>query len=172
MICNGLGPKVSPSHVAMLNTVPVLFNANPEFDAQKFSKAMADPAHWVVTNLRTRFDIMCAMLAIISAELPPTSITIWGPEVRGAVRPVLNERFAPIEGVPNALALNGTGTTSVCSPNHPSACTAAQCPTTKPKRDCARPARAQAPRPDACASESRTRASSFHEWRRDGPKGH
>ena len=133
IICKGLGPLVKPMHVVMLEAVPVLFEANSEFDQAKFLQVMADRTHWVTKNLAQRFDSLCAMLAVISAGTQPTglTLTLWGREVRTAVRPVLDARFEPLTGVPDALVLTGTGICAVSSPNHPSAGTATQGPTTK-----------------------------------------
>ena len=118
----------------MEEAVPILFWENPEFDQPKFRKIIADPDGWVKKNLNTRFGSLCGMLSVISAGQPATglTITVWGPEVRGAVDPVLAARFSPLTGVPDALVLNGTGICAVVSPNHPSAGTATQCPTTNP----------------------------------------
>jgi hypothetical protein len=142
IICKGLGPYCKPKHVGMLEAVPILFDDNAEFDKAKFLKVIADPHHWATVNLRTRFDSLCAMLTVINAGQRQTglTLTIWGTEVREAVRPVLNARFAPLTGVPDAHVLTGTGICAVSSSNHPSAGTATQCPTTKPDtRRAARP---------------------------------
>jgi hypothetical protein len=134
VICKGLGPLVKSQHVAMVEAVPILFDDNAEFDQPKFKKAIADSKHWVTINLRTRFNSLCAMLTVISAGRPPTGLTLtfWGLDVREAVRPVLDARFAPLTGVPDAHVLTGTGICAVSSSNHCSAGTTTQCPTTKP----------------------------------------
>ena len=171
VICKGLGPYFKPKHVGMLEAVPILFEGNAEFDQAKFLMVIADRKHWVTKNLALRLDSLCAMLAIISAGKPQTglTLTLWGREVRTAVRPVLDARFTPLTGVPDALVLTGTGICAVSSPNHPSAGTATQGPTTKrAARPCPRtgtPAR-------RCASESRTRACRADGWRRDDQSGH
>ena len=138
IIGKGLGPFVKPKHVAMLEAAPVLFDSksggNAQYDQAKFLKVMADHTQWVPQNLAGRFDALCAMLAIISAARPATGLTLtfWGTEVRTAVRPVLDARFAPLTGVPVAHVLTGTGICAVSSSNHCSAGTTTQCPTTKP----------------------------------------
>ncbi len=126
----------------MLEAVPILFDDNAEFDQPKFLKAFANPHHWATVNFRTRFDSLCAMLTIISAGQRQTGLTLtfWGTEVREAVGPVLETRFAPLPGVPDAHVLTGTGICAVSSSNHCSAGTTTQCPTTKPEtRRAARP---------------------------------
>jgi hypothetical protein len=169
VICPRLGPSFKPKHVGTVEAVPILLEDNPEFDKPKFKTAMADPTHWVPRNLAKRVGAVCGMLTVISAGRPATglTITVWGPEVRMAISPVLAARFAPLVGVPDAFVLNGTGIGAVVSPHHSSAGTATQCPATKP-RHAARPARApwhRPPRPDACASGSRTRACRAERWR-------
>jgi hypothetical protein len=149
VICKGLGPLVKSQHVAMVEAVPILFDDNAEFDQPKFKKAMADHTNWVPRNLATRVGALCDMLKVISAGRPATglTITVWGPEVRGAIGPVLAARFAPLVGVPDALVLNGTGIGAVVSPHHSSAGTTHPVPRhkTAPRR-AARPRTvAQAP---------------------------
>jgi hypothetical protein len=150
-----------------VEAVPVLFWDNSEFDQPKFKKAMADPTHWVARNLDTRLGAVCGMLTVISAGRPATglTITVWGPEVRGAIGPVLAARFAPLTGVPDALVLTGTAIGAVVSPNHSSAGTATQCPATK-QRHAARPAHAPWHRPPG-----QTRAHPGHAHARAGLNG-
>ena len=134
VICKGLGPYFKPKHVGMLEAVPILFDDNAEFDQAKFLKVFANPHHWATVNFRMRFDSLCAMLTIISTGERQTGLTLtfWGTEVREALRPVLDARFAPLTGVPVAHVLTGTGICAVSSSNHCSAGTTTQCPTTKP----------------------------------------
>ena len=169
VICPRLGPYFKPKHVGTVEAVPILFFDNTEFDQPKFKKAMADLTNWVPRNLAKRVGAVCGMLTVISAGRPATglTITVWGPEVRMAISPVLAARFAPLVGVPDAFVLNGTGIGAVVSPHHSSAGTTHPVPRhkTAPRR-AARPRTvAQAPRPDARASESRTRACRAERWR-------
>jgi hypothetical protein len=152
-----------------VEAVPIIFEDNPEFDKPKFKKAMEDHMHWVARNLDTRVGALCGMLAVIRDGRPATglTITVWGPDVRRAISPVLAARFAPLVGVPDAFVLNGTGIGAVVSPHHSSAGTTHPVPRhkTAPRR-AARPRTvAQAPRPDARASGSRTRACRAERWR-------
>ena len=111
VICKGFGAGTEPKNIAVDEADMSLYDDNEQFDMDKFLKAIADPRHWVVSNLQRRFAALCAMLAIVSAEREPTGlvVVIFSRELDAALEPVMRRLFTRNPNAPALFTLNHTG---------------------------------------------------------------
>ena len=111
VVCKDFGAGTEPKDVAVDEADMSLYEDNEEFDMAKFLKAIAEPNHWVVLNLRRRFEALCAMLAIVSAEREPTGlvVVIFSRELDAALEPAMCRLWTQNPNATALFTLNHTG---------------------------------------------------------------